>query len=47
MYVCVATGELIHPCHYEEDFKPDALVSQPPDDPTPTPLPPQVQEAQE
>jgi len=20
MYVCVATGELIHPCHYEEDF---------------------------
>lgn len=23
MYVCVATGELIHPCHYEADFNPD------------------------
>jgi hypothetical protein len=20
MYVCVATGELIHPCHYEGQF---------------------------
>jgi hypothetical protein len=25
MYVCVATGELIHPCHYDPNFEPDPI----------------------
>ena len=35
MYVCVATGELIHPCHYEADFQ----ATPPACDTTPTTTP--------